>query len=351
MSLGRDCWREVRQTIQELLGEDCATIRDNLDLRSRVLIPMDQVEMGLPATIGDYTDFFVSKHHAANCGEIFRGNRDLSPNWYHMPVGYHGRSSSIVVSGKGIRRPRGQYLDADGKATQGACRNLDFELEMACFVGPGNEMGTSIPVDLAEDHIFGLVLMNDWSARDIQRWEAVPLGPFNGKNFATTISPWIVTLDALEPFRCTPPPRDSEPLPYLRQADPKSYNIHLEVSITPVGSKIPAVVSRSNYQNLNWTLAQFIAHHSRGGCNLRTGDLMGTGTISGETEGSYGSMLELCWGGTRQVELPGSDGCTRTFLEDGDTVIFEGYCQGDGFRVGFGHCTGLVLPALPDGSV
>uniref|UniRef100_A0A061QNF4 Fumarylacetoacetase n=1 Tax=Tetraselmis sp. GSL018 TaxID=582737 RepID=A0A061QNF4_9CHLO len=344
MSLGRMSWRKVREILTELLITDNPRIRDDAELRKRVLIPMGEVQMGLPARIGDYTDFFVSKYHTENCNEIFRGYRKINDNWYQLPVGYHGRASSIVVSGTEVRRPRGQYLGEDGQPEQGACKKLDFELEMACLIGPGNNQGESIPVEGAEDHIFGLVIMNDWSARDIQKWEAVPLGPFNGKNFATSISPWVVTLDALEPFRCEAPPRDRPVLPYLHMDRPPSYNIELRVDIAPKERPSePRTVSKSNFRHLYWTLPQFVAHHSRGGCNLRPGDMMGTGTISGQDAGSYGCMLELSWGGSKDV--PVGDGLSRRFLEDGDTVVLSGFCQGDGFRVGFGECRGLVLPA------
>mmetsp|Transcript_29357 Transcript_29357/g.52480 ORF Transcript_29357/g.52480 Transcript_29357/m.52480 type:complete len:435 (-) Transcript_29357:139-1443(-) len=342
MSLGQTTWREVRAAITDILDADNPQLRDNKELRQRALVPQADVEMGLPARIGDYTDFFVSKYHAENCGSIFRGAKAVAPNWTHMPVGYHGRASSVVVSGRDVRRPRGQFRGEDGAPVQGPCRKLDFELEMACLMGPGNELGSSICVEDAEQHVFGLVLMNDWSARDVQAWEAQPLGPFNGKNFATTISPWVVTLDALQPFRCPALEQDPAVLPYLQQAEPTSYDIRLQVSIQAPESA-PAVVTRTNFRHLYFTLPQMVAHHTFGGCNLQPGDLLGTGTISGDTDASLGSLLELSWNGTRAVDI----GCggSRSFLEDGDTVTFTGFCQGEGFRVGFGDCCGKVIPA------
>eukprot|EP00873_Tetraselmis_striata_P022074 jgi/Tetstr1/442338/TSEL_030478.t1 len=344
MSLGRAVWREVRKVITDLLSEDNPQLRDNAELRERVLIPMSAVEMLMPAKIGDYTDFFVSKYHAENCGAIFRGKKAVSPNWPHMPVGYHGRASSVVVSGTDIHRPRGQRMGPEGAPVQGACQKMDFELEMACLMGPGNELGSSISVHDAEQHIFGLVLMNDWSARDVQAWEAQPLGPFNGKNFATTISPWVVTLDALEPFRCPAIEQDPPVLPYLRQASPSSYDISLQASIKEREGDDACVVTQSNYRHLYFSLPQLVAHHTFGGCNLQPGDLLGTGTISGPTDDSLGCMLELSQNGARPLSI--GRGNERTFLQDGDTVTFSGYCQGDGFRVGFGECSGMVLPAL-----
>ncbi|XP_058080460.1 fumarylacetoacetase isoform X2 [Magnolia sinica] len=283
LGMGRPAWTEARMTMQKLLSAGEPTLRDNANLREKSLLPMDKVQMLLPITIGDYTDFFCSMHHAKNCGTIFRGPENpISPNWFHLPIAYHGRASSIVISGTDIIRPRGQGHPS-GKSPPyfGPSLKLDFELEMASIIGPGNDLGKSVDVNKAADHIFGLVLMNDWSARDIQAWEYVPLGPFLGKSFGTTISPWIVTLDALEPFACEAPKQEPPPLPYLAEKKSKNYDIPLEVRIKPAGQKESLVVTRSNFNNLYWTLTQQVAHHTINGCNLRPGDLLGTGTISG----------------------------------------------------------------------
>lgn len=344
MALGRGVWGKARARITRLLQADEATLRDDAGLREHAFHDRSRVEMLLPAAIGDYTDFYSSKEHATNVGTMFRGKENaLQPNWLHLPVGYHGRSSSIVVSGKDIRRPCGQLKPEDGPPVYGPSRLLDFELEMGFFVGPGNELGEPIPIDLAHEHIFGLVLVNDWSARDIQKWEYVPLGPFLGKSFATTISPWVVTLDALEPFRGAGPLQDPEPLPYLRSSHPLAYDINLEVALQP-GEKAPAQrICRSNFRNLYWSMGQQLAHHTVNGCNLRAGDLMASGTISGSEPESYGSLLELSWKGTKPLDLGGGE--TRTFLEDGDRVIMTAWAQADGHRIGFGEAVGTVLPA------
>ncbi|KAM7263287.1 hypothetical protein ACFE04_000970 [Oxalis oulophora] len=345
LALGRPAWKEARATLQKLLSSDEPTLRDNASLRHKTLFPMSKVEMVLPMVIGDYTDFFSSMHHAKNCGTIFRGPQNpIPPNWFHLPIAYHGRASSVVISGTDITRPRGQGYPA-GSTTPyfGPSQKLDFELEMASVVGgPGNELGKPIDVNDAAEHIFGVVLMNDWSARDIQAWEYVPLGPFLGKNFGTTISPWIVTLDALEPFACDAPKQEPPPLPYLAEKISKNYDISLEVSIKPVGQEESSVVTKSNFNHLYWTLTQQLAHHTINGCNLRPGDLLGTGTISGPEPESMGCLLELTWNGQNALSL---NGTPRKFLEDGDEVVFTGYCKGNGFNVGFGTCSGKVLPS------
>ncbi|KAK0045629.1 fumarylacetoacetase [Biomphalaria pfeifferi] len=270
---------------------------------------------------------------------------ELLPFRVHLPVGYHGRASSVVVSGTPIRRPNGQTSPDDTQPPVfGPCRLLDFELEMAFFTGPATELGSPIPMDKAEDHIFGMVLMNDWSARDIQKWEYVPLGPFLAKNLGTTISPWVVTMDALKPFIVPNSEQNPTPLPYLRHSDNYNFDIKLDVSIFAEGMTKPAVISQSNFQNMYWTMKQQLVHHTITGCNINPGDLMGSGTISGLTPTSLGSMLELCWKGTRTVDL--GNGITRKFLQDGDEVIFRGYCETEGYRLGFGTCTGKILPAL-----
>jgi len=352
MKLGKTAWRSARKVVGDLLSSDNATLRDDQNLQSKCLVSMNEVQMHLPAQIGDYTDFYSSREHATNVGIMFRGKDNaLQPNWLHLPVGYHGRSSSVVVSGTNIRRPRGQVLidktDPKKGPMYSPCRVLDFELEMAFFVGQSNELGDPISMENAEDHIFGVVLMNDWSARDIQKWEYVPLGPFGAKNFATTISPWIVSLDALEPFRCEPsfgPSQDPEPLEYIKDPNYSSgtYDIKLSVAIQPENRK-PSTVTNSNFRHLYWNMRQQLVHHTVTGCNMQPGDLLGSGTISGKAENNFGSMLELSWSGSKDVPL--GDGETRKFLKDGDNVIMQGYCQGDGYRIGFGDCSGKILPA------
>jgi fumarylacetoacetase len=346
MALGRPAWREAREVVGRLLRHDESTLRDNADLRASALVGMSNAELLLPAAIGDYTDFYSSREHATNVGVMMRGpDNALQPNWLYLPVAYHGRASSVVVSGTDVRRPKGQTKSDDAPApTFGPSRSLDFELEMGFFIGPGNDLEQPIPVEQAPDHIFGMVLVNDWSARDIQRWEYVPLGPFLAKNFATTISPWVVTLDALEPFRAAGPKQDPTPLPYLRSPGNWAFDVHLEVLLQSKTMDRPHVLCRSNAKYLYWNVCQQLAHHTVNGCNLRTGDLLASGTISGPTPDSYGSLLELAWKGTKPIEL--HDGEKRVFLQDGDRVTLTGWCQGPGYRVGFGEAAGRVLPAL-----
>jgi fumarylacetoacetase len=347
MALGRSAWREARAAISRLLRHDEPALRDNADMRSSALARMSDVELLLPVAIGDYSDFYSSREHATNVGIMMRGpDNALQPNWLHLPVAYHGRASSVVVSGTDVRRPKGQKKADNAPApTFGASRSLDFELEMGFFIGPGNPLGQPIPIEQAPEHIFGLVLVNDWSARDVQRWEYVPLGPFLAKNFATTISPWVVTLEALEPFRTAGPKQDPTPLPYLRSPGDWALDVHLEVLLQTATMDRTHVLCRSNAKYLYWNVCQQLAHHAVNGCNLRTGDLLASGTISGPTPDSYGSLLELAWKGTKPIELP--DGERRVFLQDGDRVTLTGWCQGPGYRVGFGEATGRVLPALP----
>ena len=346
MGLGRKAWREARNRLTHLLSADEPALRDDAGARQAAFHPMSRVEMLLPAVIGDYTDFYSSREHATNVGVMFRGpDNALQPNWLHLPVGYHGRSSSVVVSGTNFRRPIGQTKadDADSPS-YGPSRLMDFELEMGFFVGPGNELGRPIPIDSARDHIFGMVLVNDWSARDIQKWEYVPLGPFLGKNFATSISPWVVTLDALEPFRCAGPDQDDpEPLDYLKNPGDCAYDIHLEVQLQSEMMADPATIATSNFKYLYWSICQQLAHHTVNGCNAQPGDLYGSGTISGPEKHERGSMLELSWKGTEVIELPSGE--ERKFLADGDTVTMTGWCERDGIRVGFGEVTGTLLPA------
>jgi fumarylacetoacetase len=345
MSLGSEIWSEVRKKLQFILSADEPQLRDNSSLRTRVLIPRNEVKLHLPVKIGDYTDFYASKEHATNVGIMFRGKENaLMPNWTHLPVGYHGRASSVVLSGTKVRRPLGQTKPKNDDAPIfGPCRQLDFELEMGFLIGTGNKLGEPISVEQAEKHIFGMVLVNDWSARDIQAWEYQPLGPFLAKNFATSISPWVISLEALKPFRVEGPVQDPQPLEYLRQQGVNSFNINLEVYLKGENQSTPKQISSSNFRSLYWSGAQMITHHTIGGCDLNPGDLLGTGTISGSTKESRGSLLELAWRGTEPVHL-GEDE-QREWLEDGDEVTMTGWCQGDGYRVGFGEVTGTIAPA------
>jgi fumarylacetoacetase len=345
IALGPEAWRRVRVQLSELLDASCPTLREDAALRARVLVSMRDATMHLPVDIPGYTDFYSSKEHATNVGSMFRDPKNaLLPNWSEMPIGYNGRASSVVVSGTPVRRPMGQLkLPDQERPIYGACRKLDIELETGFIVGRGNALGEPIACGEAEDHIFGMVLLNDWSARDIQQWEYVPLGPFNAKTFATTISPWIVTLDALEPFRVAQPEQTPQPLPYLRHAGEHAFDIALEVRLRPEQAATASTIARTNFRHMYWTMAQQLAHHTVSGCNTRVGDLMGSGTISGPTPDSFGSLLELTWNGARPLALD-SDG-TRTFILDGDELTLAGWCQGDGYRVGFGACVGKILPA------
>jgi len=345
MSLGKAAWQETRQILQRILSKDSGELRDDQALRDKALIPRHSVQMHMPATIGDYTDFYSSRDHATNVGTMFRGRENaLMPNWLHLPVGYHGRASSVVISGTPIRRPRGQTkADTETVPGFGPCRLMDFEMETAFFVGPSNNLGDPITAANAHEHIFGFVLMNDWSARDIQKWEYVPLGPFTAKNFGTSISPWIVTAEALKPFALPNTEQDPAPHEYLRHSDPFRFDVNLQVAIKGEGMTEAGVVCETNFKHMYWTPNQQLAHHTVTGCNVQPGDLMGSGTISGEPQSSFGSMLELCWKGTREVPI--GEGQVRKFLKDGDDVIMTGFAQGDGYRIGFGECTGKILPA------
>ncbi len=345
MALGQSAWQRTRSTLQHLLASDTPDLRDDATLREQAFHKQSEVTMQLPARIGDYTDFYSSYHHAHNVGTMLRGPENaLMPNWKWLPVGYHGRSSSIVPSGTDVRRPHGQIKPPDADAPIfGPTRSLDYELEMAFFVGPGNDLGQPIPIGHAHEHIFGMVLMNDWSARDVQGWEYQPLGPFLAKNFCTSISPWVVMLEALEPFRRPAPHQDPEPLPYLRPVENATYDIQLEARLQTSTMAEPHVITRSNFQNLYWSMAQQLAHHTVGGCNLQPGDLLASGTISGPTEDSRGCMLELTWRGANPLSLP--NGETRKWLDDGDTLSITGWCEGEGYCVGFGEVSGRVLPA------
>jgi len=345
ISDGKKTWRLVRNRLAEIFDENNPKLRDNKDHREVVIFKVEDIEMLLPVQIGDYTDFYSSKEHATNVGKMFRDPENaLLPNWLHIPVGYHGRSSTIVPSGIPIHRPYGQTLP-NGETTPvfGPSRLVDFELETAFITTDANLMGEPIPVEEAEEHIFGMVLFNDWSARDIQKWEYVPLGPFLAKNFASSISPWIVTMDALEPFRVKGPDQSPEPLPYLQQKGEKAFDINLEVLIKPENSE-ETVVSRSNFKYMYWSMAQQLAHHTINGCRVNSGDMMGSGTISGPTIDSFGSMLELTWGGQKPLTL--KDGTERKFINDNDTVIVRGYCQKGNLRIGFGEVSSKLLPAI-----
>jgi fumarylacetoacetase len=344
MLKGKKATRDLRNRISKLLSTDCTDLQKNEHHVQQLLIPMNQVEMLMPVQIGDYTDFYSSREHATNVGTMFRDPANaLLPNWLWIPVGYHGRASSVILSGQSIYRPKGQIKpDPQADPIFAPCRNLDFELETAFITYDGKPLGDSISTAEAEDFIFGMALFNDWSARDIQTWEYVPLGPFLAKNFASSISAWIVTLDALEPFKVESPAQNPAVLSYLKFDGLKSYDINLEVAIVPENSS-ETVISHSNFKHMYWNMAQQLAHHTVNGCNIRCGDLMGSGTISGPTEDSYGSMLELAWKGTKPLKL--NDGSERKFIQDNDTVIMRGFSMKDGVRIGFGEVSTKVLPA------
>ncbi|MFE0506095.1 fumarylacetoacetase [Peribacillus butanolivorans] len=347
MELGRPAWTSVRKKLQYLLDANTPDLRDDEELRLKAFHPLKDVEMLLPAKIGDYTDFYASREHATNVGTMFRGkDHALMPNWTHLPIGYHGRSSSIVPSGTKVRRPSGQRKPKDADPVFGPSIQLDFELEMGWFIGPGNRPGEPISVNQAEDHVFGLVLVNDWSARDIQAWEYQPLGPFNSKNFATSISPWVVPLEALDPFRTPGPQQEPEPFPYLQQTKDGAFNINLEVHLTPENTEQSTKITNTNFSYLYWSIAQQVAHHTITGCNLRPGDMHASGTISGPNREERGSLLELSWRGTEPLKLNSGD--KRSWIEDGDKLTISGWCQGDGYRIGFGEVSGQVLPALSE---
>ena len=345
MSLGRVISRAVRKLLQDLFAESNPKLRDNPEHRNMCIIPAKRVKMVLPVEISGYTDFYSSREHASNVGEMFRGKENaLMPNWLHIPIAYHGRSSSVVVSGTDVKRPKGQTRpDPEKPPVFGPSKQLDFELEMGFFVGTGNDLGESIPADEAEEHIFGMVIVNDWSARDVQNWEYQPLGPFLAKNFATSVSPWVVTLDALEPFRTEGPKFEKELLPYLHTKGNPTFDINLEVSLKSEKMETPYTICKSNYKYLYYNMRQHLAHHTVNGCNTRTGDLMASGTISGPSKDSRGSMLEITWRGTEPLKLPSEE--ERKFIEDGDTVIMSAYCENKDFRIGFGEVAGKILPA------
>lgn len=345
IALGRKKCREVRERISELLRHDNDELRDNVAAREIALVPISEIQMLMPVRVPNYTDFYSSEEHATNVGSMFRDPKNaLLPNWKHLPVGYHGRASSIVVSGTPIHRPKGQIKLPDSEQPVfSASRKMDFELEVAFITCGETKLGQSISTAEAENHIFGFVLFNDWSARDIQQWEYVPLGPFLGKNFGSTISPWIVTLDALEPFRVDGPEQNPGVLPYLKYSGAKNFDIALEVLLQPESSD-PVTISRSNFKYMYWNVNQQLAHHTVNGCNIQVGDMYASGTISGPSPGSYGSLLELTWNGSRPLQL--NNQIYRSFIEDGDTLILRGHAERNGVRIGFGLCSGKILPAL-----
>ena len=341
---GPETWTRARAAVSELLRAENGRLRDDAPLRARAFAPQSAAKMLLPLTIPGYTDFYSSKEHATNVGSMFRDPAHaLLPNWLHLPIAYNGRASSVVVSGTPVLRPNGQIKRPESQQPQfGACRKLDFELETAFVIGVANALGEPIPVASALAHVFGMVLMNDWSARDLQQWEYIPLGPFNSKSFATSISPWLVTMEALEPFRVEAPVQSPAPLPYLEAPEFPAYDIRLEAAIMPAGG--PATtITRTNFRTMYWTIPQQLAHHTVSGCNTRVGDVMGSGTISGATPDSYGSLLELTANGTRPLRL--ANGAERRFLEDDDEVVLTGWAQGKDYRVGFGECRGKVVAA------
>ena len=345
MALGPKVWSSTRARISELLRHDHPELRDNESLRKRALVPMADVKLHLPFAVSGYTDFYSSKEHATNVGVMFRGKDNaLQPNWLHMPIGYNGRASTVVVSGTPVRRPRGQLKPPTADVPSfGPCKRLDFELEMGVVVGQPSVMGEMLTEKQAEEMIFGFVILNDWSARDIQQWEYVPLGPFQAKVFATSISPWVVTREALEPFRLHGPTQDPKPLPYLQQAQPNNYDMALEVGLRAAQMNAAKNISRTNFKYMYWSSVQQLVHHASSGCAMNVGDLLGSGTISGPEKDQRGSLLEISWNGTEPVEL--ATGVKRTFLEDDDSLVMRGWCQGDGYRVGFGEVEGTILAA------
>jgi fumarylacetoacetase len=337
ISLGKKVTSSVRTQIQKELTNDKSILKSTHD----VFIPIDEVEMHMPVFVRDYTDFYSSIEHATNVGKMFRDPENaLLPNWKHLPVGYHGRASSIVVSGTDIKRPYGQTKLMDGPPVYGPSQRLDFELEMAFIVGKSSDLGQPIPIGEAEDYIFGMVMFNDWSARDIQKWEYVPLGPFLGKSFASSVSPWVVPMEALDPFRIPGPKKDTSVLSYLDYKGNYNFDIHLEVDILSENGTA-TTVCRSNFKYMYWNMLQQLTHHTSNGCNVNVGDMMASGTISGKDEQSYGSMLELSWAGSKPVKL--KDGTTRKFLNDGDTVVMRGFSSKDNIRVGFGEVSGKII--------
>ncbi len=344
MAYGPKTWSGTRAAISKLLRHDEPTLRDNAELRQRALVPRKDATLHLPIKVAGFTDFYSSREHATNAGTMIRGKDNaLQANWLHIPIAYNSRASTIVVDGTPIRRPLGQIKGPDHPAPIfTASRRLDFELEMATIVGQPTKMGDYLGVDEAQAAIFGFALLNDWSARDIQAWEYVPLGPFMAKAFATTMGAWVVSAEAMEPFRVAGPKQDPEPLPYLRQNGPMNYDLNLQVDLDTGGASA-STISKTNFSYMYWSAAQQLAHHTSSGCAMSVGDVLGSGTISGPEKSQRGSMLELSWGGKEPMTMP--DGTVRSFLEDGDTVIMRGWCQGNGYRIGFGAAGGKIMPA------
>ena len=345
MALGPKVWTRTRARISELLRHDHPELRDNEALRRRALVPMADVQLHLPIAVAGYTDFYSSKEHATNVGVMFRGKDNaLQPNWLHMPIAYNGRASTVVVSGTKVRRPRGQLKPPSAELPSfGPCKRLDFELEMGVVIGQPSPIGGMLSEQQAEQMIFGFVLLNDWSARDIQQWEYVPLGPFQAKAFATSISPWIVSREALEPFCVPGPVQDPVPLPHLQQTQPHNYDLELAVALRAAPMNAAVTICRTNFKYMYWSSVQQLVHHASSGCAMNVGDLLGSGTISGPQKDQRGSLLEISWNGSEPVEL--ASGVSRTFLEDGDSLIMRGWCQGDGYRVGFGEVEGTIMAA------
>ena len=348
MEAGSSYWDEFRNTLQLLLAIDGESkLREDKELVKKILIPIKECSLHLPIQVAEYTDFYAGKNHAFNVGSMFRGPENaLPPNWLHIPIGYNGRASTVIVSGTDVVRPCGQVKPRDANEPYfGPTKRLDFELELGAIVGSSSELGQPISVAQADKMIFGYVILNDWSARDIQAWEYQPLGPFQAKAFATSISPWIIPKQALEPFRCSTPEREKKLLPYLVEPSPMLYNIELEVSLIPNNVNESIIVTKTNYNEMYYSSAQQLCHHASSGCAMNVGDLLGSGTISGSVQGSRGSLLEITWGGKEPITL--KNGETRKFLEDNDIVSMTGFAKGDGFQIGFGDCDGKILPAIP----
>ncbi len=344
ISDGRTTWRLVRNRIADIFDEENKKLKENIKQRDDIIFDIKEIEMLLPIDICDFTDFYSSKNHAMNVGSMFRdAENTLTPNWLHMPLAYHGRSSSIVVSGTKIRRPNGQtFPKGEKNPVFGPSKLVDFEIEMGFITTDANKLGKTIDINETSEYIFGMVLLNDWGARDIQKWEYEPLGPFLAKSFATTISPWIVTMDALEPFKVESPEQEPQPFAYLQQEGKNSYDINLQASIKPK-KQDQTVVSKTNYKFNYWTMSQQLAHQTINGCNVRSGDLYGSGTISGPKEGTFGSMLELTVAGSKPIQM--QDGSERKFINDGDTVILIGFCENKKIRIGFGECKSKLRKA------
>lgn len=342
ISHGRKRWREVRNRIADIFDSNNRELQDNESQKNAVLFDLDEIEMLLPVDIGDYTAFYSSLVHAENVGKIiFKKENHLPENWKHFPICYHGRSSSVVVSGTPVKRPKGQIIEANGVVNYRETQELDFELEMGFITTDGCRLGESLPIEETEERIFGMVLLNDWSARDIQKWEVQPLGPYLAKNFATTISPWIITIDALEPFRIKGPEQFPQPLPYLQKSGKHTFDIQLTAAIKNEHC-VETELCKTNFKHQYWTMNQQLAHHTSNGCSVRSGDLFGSGTLSAPNVEGFASLLELTWNGEKPIQL--ADGTSRSYLENHDTIVIKGFCKNDEVRIGFGECVGKILP-------